>query len=176
MKEYTKQIDGKTVIKPQNKIVVIKDGRQWFSPSHDMLMEDGWEEYVIPEPTEEELLAKAKRAKVQEVKHYDSSEEVNIFYIQDLPVWLDKATRAGLKLRFEAELAMGKEQTTLWYGNTQFPLPLSQAVQMLYAIEVYASACYDNTQAHLANIHALTTIAEVEAYDYTLFYPEKLRF
>ncbi|MBR3591024.1 MAG: DUF4376 domain-containing protein [Alistipes sp.] len=176
MKEYTKQIDGKTVIKPQNEIVVFKDGRQWFNPSHAMLIEDGWEEYVIPEPTEEELLAKAKRAKVREVQLYDSSEEVNIFYIQDLPVWLDKATRAGLKLRFEAELAMGKEQTTLWYGNTQFPLPLSQAVQMLYAIEVYASACYDNTQAHLANIHALTTIEEVEAYDYTYFYPEKLRF
>ena len=176
MKEYTKQIDGKTVIKPQNKIVVIKDGRQWFNPSHDMLIEDGWVEYVQPEPTQEELLARAKRTKVREVQLYDSSEEVNIFYIQDLPVWLDKATRAGLKLRFEAELAMGKEQTTLWYGNTQFPLPLSQAVQMLYAIEVYASACYDNTQAHLANINALTTITEVEAYDYTTFYPEKLRF
>lgn len=176
MKQYTKEIDGKTIRKPQNKVVVIKDGRQWLNPSHDMLIEDGWVEYIIPEPTEEELLAKAKRNKEREIKKYDSSEEVNIFYIQDLPVWLDKATRAGLKLRFEAELAMGKEQTTLWYGNTQFPLPLSQAMQMLYAIEVYASACYDNTQAHLANIHALTTIEEVEAYDYTTFYPEKLRF
>lgn len=176
MKQYTKTIDGKTVIKPQNKIVVHKDGRQWFNPTVEMLLSDGWVEHIIPEPTEEELLAKAKRAKVREVQLYDSSEEVNIFYIQDLPVWLDKATRAGLKLRFEAELAMGKGHTTLWYGNTQFPLPLSQAMQMLYAIEVYASACYDNTQAHLANIHALTTIEEVEAYDYTTFYPEKLRF
>lgn len=176
MKEYAKEIDGKTVRKPQNKIVVHKDSRQWLNPSHDMLIEDGWAEYIIPEPTEEELLAKAKRAKVRELEAFDKSNEVNIFYIKDIPVWLDKDTRVGLKLRFEAELALGKEETTLWYEGMQFPLPLSSAMQMLYALELYASACYDNTQAHLANIHALTTIEEVEAYDYTTLYPEKLRF
>ena len=51
-----------------------------------------------------------------------------------------------------------------------------RAMQMLYAIEVYASACYDNTQRHLSEVEKLETIEEVEAYNYRTGYPEKLRF
>ena len=176
MKRYTKQIDGKTVIKERNRIVINKDGMQTINPTHEMLLEDGWVEYVIPEPTEEELLHRARAYVKNEIRRYDSSSEVNEFFINGLPVWLDKATRAGLKLRFEAEIAMGNENTSLWYNNMQFPLPLSQAMQMLYAIEIYASACYDNTQAHYANVEALATIEECEEYDYRVGYPEKLNF
>lgn len=176
MTKYTKTIDGKTVIKERNRIVINKDGRQTICPTHEMLLEDGWVEYTIPEPTEEELLLRAKAYVKNEIRRYDSSSEVNEFFINGLPVWLDKATRAGLKLRFEAELAMGREATTLWYNNQQFPLSLANAMQMLYAIEVYASACYDNTQAHYANVEALATIEECEAYDYRVGYPEKLNF
>ena len=79
-------------------------------------------------------------------------------------------------LRFNAELAMKHETTTLWYGNVSIPLQLNTAVQMLYALEVYASACYDNTQAHYAAVDALETIEEVENYDYRTGYPEKLQF
>lgn len=107
---------------------------------------------------------------------YDSSDEVNTFYIGDLSVWLDKATRAGLKLRFEAEIAIGQTDTILWYNNMQFPLTLENAIQMLYAIEIYASACYDNTQRHMAEVSKLTTLEEIDSYDYTLGYPEKLQF
>ena len=49
-------------------------------------------------------------------------------------------------------------------------------MKMLYAIEIYASACYDNTQHHLANVAALSTSAEVDNYDYRTGYPEKLQF
>lgn len=51
MKKYRKIIDGRTVIKPHNKIVVVKDGRQIINPNEATLMADGWEEYnpvVIP--------------------------------------------------------------------------------------------------------------------------------
>ena len=71
---------------------------------------------------------------------------------------------------------MGKTDTTLWANGVQYPLPLSTAVKMLYALEVYASMCYDQTQAHLAAIDAMTSVEEVEAYDHTAGYPEKLRF
>ena len=91
-------------------------------------------------------------------------------------MWLDKATRAGLMLRLQAEQAMGKETTTLWYGTHQFELPIVNAFQMLYALEVYASQCYDNTQRHLANVNALQSIEEVEIYDYRAGYPQKLEF
>ena len=47
---------------------------------------------------------------------------------------------------------------------------------MLYALEVYASQCYDNTQRHLATVNGLQSIEEVEGYDYTTGYPTKLEF
>jgi hypothetical protein len=89
---------------------------------------------------------------------------------------LDKNTRAGLKLRFETELAMKYENTTLWYGNVNFTLPLNSAMSMLYALEVYASKCYDNTQLHLANLDALDSLEAVLEYNYQVGYPDKLRF
>ena len=176
MRRYKKNIDGKAVVKTANEIVVEKDGKTWYNPTHKMLLEDGWEVYTKPKPTEKQKLAQTKAQKKSEIRAHDSSPAVNEFYIGELPVWLDKATRAGLMLRFQAEIASGKESTTLWYGSAQFPLPLSMAMQMLYGLELYASACYDNTQAHLATIDTLATIEEVEAYDFTTAYPEKLRF
>lgn len=149
---------------------------QTFNPTDEMLFADGWELYVLPEPTEQEILNRTKREKINEINHYDSSDEVNIFYIQGLPVWLDKATRSGLMLRFNSELALKKENTTLWYEGYSFTLPLNSAMQMLYALEVYASECYDNTQLHLANIEKIETKEELDAYDYRIGYPEKLRF
>lgn len=118
----------------------------------------------------------AKREMKNTIIIYDSSNEVNIFYIQGLEVWLDKATRTGLKLRFEAEAAAGQTETTLWYNNMQFPLTVEMAIQMLYAIELYASACYDNTQRHLSIIETLTTVEEIDNYDYKTGYPDKLNF
>jgi hypothetical protein len=163
-------------IEQRQYIVLNKDGFNTINPTDEMLFEDGWELYVKPEPTVEELLAIAKTDKKRDILNYDSSNDVNEFYVNEMPIWLDKATRTGLMLRFNAEIAMGKEDTSLWYGNISVPLKLSSAVQMLYALEVYASACYDVTQSHLSKIESYETIEEVEAYDYKEGYPEKLRF
>lgn len=170
MKRYTK--DGQ--IKHRNQIVICKDGRQYINPTEDMILADGWEEYATPiyEPTIDDY----RRRKKEEILHYDSSEEVNMFGIQEQGVWLDKATRAGLMLRFQAEEAMGKETTTLWNEGVMFEFPIANAKQMLLAIEVYASECYDNTQRHLATVNGLQSIEEIEGYDYTVGYPTKLEF
>lgn len=187
---FTKKINGITIVETRNNIVLninetIQDPKtgemidvitQTFNPSDELLFEDGWILYEEPEPTEEDIFNEAKKELITNIEYYDSSSDVNMFFIQGLPVWLDKATRAGLKLRFEAEIAMGKTDTALWYGNLQFPLPLDTAIQMLYAIEVYASECYDNTQAHLANVNAIDNLEELQNYDYTSGYPEKLNF
>lgn len=176
MEIYKKTIDGRAVIKPRNKIVVVKDDMQTINPPHELLIEDGWELYVEPQPTEEERLANAKDDLQRQIEDFDSSSEVNIFYIGGIPMWLDKATRAGLMLRFQSEQAIGKEMTSLWYNGQVYELPLEDAFQMLYALEVYASACYDNTQRHLANANSLETIEMVESYDYRVGYPQKLEF
>ena len=176
MKRYKKIIDGQTTIMSSKKIVIIKDGMQIINPTEEMILADGWEEYVEPVPSDYVKLVTARRDKRFEVERYDTSHDVNEFYVSNQPIWLDKATRAGLLLRFQAEQARDITDTALWYNGQQFPLKVDQAIQMLYAIELYASACYDNTQRHLAAIQALQSIEEIEAYDYTTGYPEKLRF
>jgi hypothetical protein len=108
-----------------------------------MILEDGWVEYIAP--VYEETIEDVKAHKRREIEHYDQSEEVNCFYVNDMPIWLDKATRSGLMLRFQAEIASGLTETTLWYEGIEFPLVTEQAVKMLYAIELYASKCYDVT-------------------------------
>lgn len=123
-----------------------------------------------------QTLQNIKKSKIEEIIVYDSSSAINEFFIQGLSVWLDKTTRVGLKLRFESEKVLGYETTTLWYDNNQITLNLLDAISMLYAIEIYASQCYDNTQLHLSNVSKLGTIEEIESYDYTKGYPEKLNF
>lgn len=168
MKRYIK--DG--IIKLRNQIVIHKNGMNVFNPSEEMILADGWAEYVKPEPTIDDY----RKMKRDEILRYDSSDEVNQFCMQEHCVWLDKATRAGLMLRLQAEQAIGKSSTTLWYSNMQFEIPIENAFQMLYALEVYASQCYDNTQRHLANIDNLDTKEEIESYDYKVGYPPLLEF
>jgi hypothetical protein len=178
MKLYEKIIDGKQHCKPANKIVIVKDGMQTFNPTEEMLFADGWIEHIpVPyEPTEEEILNREKEHKIEEILRHDSSHEVNSFYIADHNMWLNKATRVGLKRRFDAEIAGGQTNTTLWYEGTPFNLELANAVQMLNAIELYASACYDNTQMHIANVKVIENLEILKKYNYRRGYPDKLRF
>lgn len=170
MKRYIK--DGK--IKHRNEIVIRKNGMNTFNPTEEMILADGWEEYVPP--TYEPTIDDYRKRKKDEILRYDSSKEVNQFSIQEHGVWLDKATRAGLSLRFQAEQAIGRETTTLWYEGLMFELPIATAMQMLLAIEVYASECYDNTQRHLAEVDKLETKEEIDTYDFRVGYPRQLEF
>lgn len=190
MGKYIKNINGinvikdgeKIVIRHENKIITTPSDEQIaineviYNPSHEQIIEDGWKSYIALEPTEEEILQLEKDSKIDDVLRYDSSNNVNLFYIGEYSIWLDKATRAGLMLRFQSEKAIKRTETTLWYDGIPFPLALNSAMEMLYALENYASMCYDNTQSHIANIKNLTTIEEVQAYDFTTGYPDKLRF
>ena len=176
MKQYIK--DG--IIKSRNNIVlkVTKEinGKevklQVTNPSEDAILADGWEIYTAPEPT----IVDYKKSKIKEIIKFDSSSEVNSFFIGEQKIWLDKATRVGLKLRFETEIANGRTSTTLWYESTPFNIELNNAVQMLNAIELYASDCYDNTQMHIATVKSMEIIDDIKHYDYKTGYPEKLVF
>ena len=38
------------VVKPRKKIIIIKDDFQIINPTEEMILADGWELYVAPEP------------------------------------------------------------------------------------------------------------------------------
>lgn len=116
----------------------------------------------------------AKEQVKKAITAYDSSSEVNEFSYMGFPLWLCKETRAGLVVRFNAEEAMGKTDTKLWAGTTDFSLSIADGRNMLNAIEYYASQCFDCTAAHKAAVEKLETIEDLVAYDYKSGYPEKL--
>lgn len=128
----------------------------------------------VSSPNESSVLSKVKELKTSDLIVYDSSEDVNQFTYRDVKMWLDKATRNGLLMRFNAEKAQGIEITTLWYDGIEYTLNVEDGISMLYAIELYASKSYDNTQKHMNAILGLTTIEDVVSYDYTVGYPDKL--
>ena len=182
-KLYKKIINGTEVIKQRNQIIVYNEEGQWINAPEEMILADGWEEYLIdvtptvnPSTGEPLTLETAKERRIEELMRYDASSAVNEFKYCGFPMWLDKATRAGLMLRVNAELLTDQLTTTLWYGNHSFTLDTEMVQKMLYMVELYASACYDNTQQHMANIMALTTIEEVMNYNFATGYPEKLEF
>jgi hypothetical protein len=46
MKKYTKEINGKTVIKTRQQIVISKNGMSTYNPTEEMILADGWVEYI----------------------------------------------------------------------------------------------------------------------------------
>lgn len=169
MKLYSKEINGELVIKPAVEIYIPVNGVAMYCPPEAMLLQDGWSVYM-------EDIEELKQELIESIKNYDISENVNVFYLDNKPMWLSKDTRVGLKLRFETEIKNGQEETTLWYDNQLYILSVDTAMQILYALELYASKCYDTTQYHIKTVTELQTVEEIKSYDITHGYPEKLYF
>lgn len=114
--------------------------------------------------------------KLSKLRMYDASEEVNQFFINDIPGWLNKNTRVGLMNSIAIEKGAGKAGTKIWLGDTLFALSIEKAVDLLQQVELYALACYDTTQRHIKIINQLETKEEIESYDFKQGYPGKLNF
>lgn len=124
------------------------------------------------QPTLEDI----KEDLIAKIDNYDTSDEVNCFYYNGVPMWLDKSTRVGLMNSTSIEKSAGADTTTLWLGSITVTLPVDDLLTMLSALELYALECYNVTANHKAEANSLQTIEEALEYDYTTGYPQKLRF
>ena len=123
---------------------------------------------------EGKTLEEAKEKLIAEITDYDTSDKVNGFMLNGLLVWLDKATRVGLMNSTTIAKASGQETTTLWLGGLKLVVDCDKAIQLLSALEMYALECFNVTASHKQAVSELTTIEEVEAYDYKAGYPKML--
>ena len=169
-------------------IEVFSDGGKWIRRKGDSTYfrratilkgetSDSFEEVdALPDPDVQQAIVE----KLRQITDYDTSPAVNSFKLNGADVWLDKATRVGLMNSTTIEKAAGNETTTLWFAiggvETKITLPCDTVIQMLSALEMYALVCYNRTAQHKAAVAKLTTKEEVEAYDFTTGYPEKLTF
>ena len=122
----------------------------------------------------ERALELAKKAKIAEITDYDKSDKVNGFMLNRMMVWLDKDTRVGLMNSTTIAKAAGNETTTLWLGDVKLIVDCDKAIQLLSVLEMYALECFNVTAAHKKAVSELTTIEEVESYDYKSGYPKML--
>lgn len=119
-------------------------------------------------------LEQAKAEKIAEITAYDKSPAVNAFYLNGEQHWLDFNLRDRVFDGNERIAYKGREETSLWLDGKCFVMPIAVAQDLICAIEVYAKDCYNVTATHQAEVNKLTTIEEVEAYNYKTGYPEKL--
>ena len=145
-------------------------------PSVEQLESWGFEEYIEPTPTPEELLARAKADKIAELEAYDASEEGNSFSVDGKTMWLDAATRQQLRISLDAMQQAGRENVTKWFDGVEYTYPIDVWYYMLGLGEVYASDALNVTESHKAAINALESIEDVEEYNFQSGYPEKLSF
>lgn len=155
--------------------IVLGDSRIW-NPSEEQLAEAGYAEYVEPEPTEEEMLERAKDEKIAELVAYDESDAVNSFTLGGQQMWLNFDERSRLQKAVDAKETLGKTSMTKNWGGVEYTFSIQQWKQMLVALEEYAYDCQNVTDGHRAAIASMGTAPDVKGYDFTIGYPPKLSF
>lgn len=124
----------------------------------------------------------AKEKLIAEIAAYDTSSAVNGFILNGMLIpWskddpnspnVDK--RMGLRQNIADKIALGEENISIWLKGMSFTMPCAQAEVLMRSIENYAYECFNVTAAHKVAVSELTTIEEVEAYDYKAGYPKML--
>lgn len=125
---------------------------------------------------EAKWLEASKRWKVREVEDYAKSPEVKAFAVNGSKDWRESEERLSIRRSAADKAAQGRESYNYTHGGTNYVTTPAKVEEMLAAVEVYASDCHDVTEAHKAAIQALTSAAEVEAYEYATNYPQPLAF
>ncbi len=168
--QYSKIINDQIVIFSG---VLVVDDRQVINPTHDQLIAAGWEEYTpgAKTPTDIDM---AKAAKIAEIAAYSDSDAVNSLTFNGLKTWLTRTVRDGYDTSITAAKNLGETNVTFMVGDNEMQLPVEQARRVLDLVQRYADACFIVTERHKIAVKALQTVDEVESYDYTKGYPEKL--
>lgn len=141
-------------------------------PTEEQLYEWGYREWMDPIPTPAELLERAKQDKIAEIISYDQSTEVNDFIWNGEHMWIDYNLRNDYLTKVQSAKRLG-------YTSVPFlgmEIPVDTAQRMIDMVNVYAMRCTAVTDAHKAAVEALDTVEAVEAYDYTVGYPDKINF
>lgn len=189
--KYGKIEDNKLIFFKPYKGGLELNGYVIYNPTKEQYKEAGWYPIVeVPEDGTDKVyygnllhyigydegLNRAKNAKIQEIDDYDKSDAVNGFFLGDMTLWVPRETRVSLQNSTAILLKNGIETTTLWEGTMHFDLPCTLLLELLDALEIYALQCFNCTAQHKAIVMNMSSIEEVEKYNYKTGYPEKLTF
>ena len=118
-------------------------------------------------------LEDAKAVALAGLYTYDNSEEINTCSINGVNLWLNKSSRALLRLEAQ-DYPDDAEFPIYGFDGSSVTLTCVQLKDFLSKLEMYAMATYGVTRKHETSIKALNDVTAVQSYDFTVGYPEPL--
>lgn len=149
------------------------DGQMIINPTEEQLTAAG---FVKVEETEAEKLAEVKQQKLIEIEQYAQSSAVNEFDVNGVKAWFPPDLRSNYSTSLRANEFLNNEQIMFAIGGKAMTTSRHNARYMLAQIQVYADATYMVTQKHKAIVSQLQSVEQIENYDNTKGYPQKLAF
>lgn len=144
-----------------------------INPTENTLKANGYEQ--VETETAEELLQDAKDRKLAELDVFNQSSDVNDFTFNGMHTWLTPSERASYNVSIAAAEALGETTITFAIAEQPLTIDIPTAKIVLAKIQRYADATFMVTVKHKVAIASLSSIEEVNAYDFTKSYPEKLQ-
>ena len=159
-----------------NKWVLLSDEQVAFHNEHPTAsVKEVWDMELTPIPPR--TLEQAKTEMIQRIDDYDSSTDVNGFTINDeVEGWFTPEERSNYRSSIDAAKLLGVSGLSFYVGDMLLEVTPTQAEYMLAQVQLYADQCFMVTKQHKLTVEALETIEEVDKFDYTADYPQKINF
>lgn len=155
-----------------NEIVV--DGMVAINPTAKQYEKAGYMPHIEPMPTDAEVLKQTIEAKIEEINAYDKSSAVNSFKLNGMDAWINREDRIGTRRAIELDKANGQTESDIWLNGFLLHVNCDLVLRLLDAVGHYAYKAYNRTQAHIYSVKQMKSVEDVQKYDYTTGYPEKL--
>lgn len=159
-----------------NKFVLLSDGQVKFHEDNPTAsVEEVWDMALTP--PHERTLDEAKAEMVSKIDQYDSSDAVNSFTLNDsVTAWFTVEERLNYQRSVDAVIKTYGEDAdmTFFVEGQGYSIKASDANALLTQLQLYADDAYTVTKHHISVVNSYTTQEEVDNYDYTAGYPEKL--
>lgn len=157
----------------ENGMIMVATAKYAHRPTEEEITEDyQWH----TETLDKMKLDQAKLIKSREITEYNSSSNVDGFYLNGVKHWLTLDERKAAELSTKAHITLGHETTEQCLGGVFYTIPCESLIYMLAELEIYALECLNHAKRQEAEVMAMTDIEAVEKYDVTKGYPEMLRF
>ena len=139
---------------------------------HEMYPEASVKDVWEMKQPHERTLDEAKKEMIKKINKYDASNDVCGFYLNNNLMWLNMNQRANALLTLNSARSLGL--ATVPYLGIDFPV--EDGIHAIDLLNIYAAQITAVTEEHKKNVNMLQKIADVDAYDYTTGYPQRLEF
>lgn len=151
--------------------------KEFYLNNPNATVQEVWNTQLNSEEAQVNDLDKAKEDIIRTIELYDLSNAVNAFILNNvIKTWFSVEQRLNYKQSIESAKILKEDQLEFLIEGMVISISIDAAEYMLAQIQRYADKCYMVTEQHKANVKALTNIEDVNNYDYTIGYPDMLKF